>query len=207
MLNVKNLTLKLGNKIIFKEVNFTVEPNSILCITGQSGIGKSTLLSCIAQLRTTYTGSVSYDGYDLKTMIRPERAATLGLVFQQFNLFPHLTVLANCTQSLEIQGIKTVEAQKQVMSILESLGMGEYAFVYPGTLSGGQQQRIALARALVLKPKVLCLDEPTSALDRVNTAVLIEILQRLKTEGSTILCTSHDLDFVKKIATKKYEMN
>lgn len=203
MLSVQGLNLQLGSKTLFRGLSFELPMGSITCITGKSGIGKSTLLECIAQLRTTYTGSITVRGQEVKTMRAAERAALIGLVFQQFNLFPHLTALENCAQPLTVtQNISAKKAYERALSTLAELGMDEYQNAYPIRLSGGQQQRVALARALALQPKILCLDEPTSALDPENALILVKILKKLSNEGITILSTSHDLSFVRELTDR-----
>lgn len=196
MLSVQDLNLQLGSTTLFKGLCFEIAAGSITCITGKSGIGKSTLLECIAQLRTTYTGSITCAGRDVKSMPAAQRATLIGLVFQQFNLFPHLTALENCAQPLIVtQNMPAEKAYSLALSTLAQLGMNAYKDAYPIRLSGGQQQRVALARALALQPKILCLDEPTSALDPENVAILIAIVKKLSSQGTTILCTSHDISF------------
>ncbi len=200
MLSVQDLSITLGTKSLFKGLSFEVPQGSIACITGKSGIGKSTLLECIAHLRETYSGTIALAGKDLKSILAIDRASLVGLVFQQFNLFPHLTVLENCTQPLIVtQKMDKKRAHERALSVLESLGMGDYLDAFPIRLSGGQQQRVALARALSLKPRLLCLDEPTSALDAENVQALITLLKAISLSGTTILCTSHDRSFVTEL--------
>lgn len=200
MLSVQDLSIILGKKALFEGLSFEIPRGTITCITGKSGVGKSTLLECIAQIRTHYTGSISFDGKDLKKLTGPERAAVIGLVFQQFNLFPHLTVLENCMQPLvATRKMNKNEAQDRALLILKNLGMADYEDAYPIRLSGGQQQRVAIARALVLQPQVLCLDEPTSALDEQNMQSLIMLLKEISSTGTTILCTTHDRAFVTEL--------
>ncbi len=200
MLSVQGLSIILGKRQLFQGLSFEVPRGSIACITGKSGIGKSTLLECIAQLRETYSGIIAIEGKDLKGILASDRASLVGLVFQQFNLFPHLTVLENCTQPLIVtQKMDKKRAYERALSVLESLGMGDYLDAFPIRLSGGQQQRVALARALSLKPQLLCLDEPTSALDAENTQALITLLKEISSTGTTILCTSHDKSFVTEL--------
>ena len=200
MLSVQDLSITLGNRKLFNKLSFELRRGTITCITGKSGIGKSTLLECIAQLRTIYDGTISCAGKDLKMMPASERASLIGFVFQQFNLFPHMTVIENCMQPLMVtQNISNERAYTQAQRMLTSLGMQEYRDAYPIRLSGGQQQRVALARALCLQPQVLCLDEPTSALDADNSQLLADLLRQLSSHGTTIVCTSHDDAFINEL--------
>ena len=200
MLSVQDLSIYFGDKRVLECISFDIPRGSITCIMGKSGVGKSTLLECITQLRTNYKGTITLNGENLKMLPPYKRAALIGLVFQQFNLFPHLTVLENCMQPLLIvQKMSKREAREAALLLLTSLGLEEYKDAYPNQLSGGQQQRVAIARALVLKPQLVCLDEPTSSLDEENSLLLIQELKKLSSQGLTILCTSHDKSFVQAL--------
>ena len=197
MLTIHNLNLTLNDTPILRDLSFSIKPGSITTIVGKSGAGKSTLLECILQLQPYYTGTISVDGKELRLMPPYERARSIGMVFQQWYLFPHLTVLENCAQQLIItQKMGKREAQEKVLLLLEQFDMATYANAYPSTLSGGQQQRVAIVRALCLEPRILCLDEPTSALDAENMFMLVEKLRALNAQGTTIITTSHDSNFV-----------
>ncbi len=207
MLIVRNLTYKRGSKTILDNLSCEFKPGTITCIVGPSGAGKSTLLSCIAQLYTNYTGTVSIEDTNLQTLTIAQRTQLVGMVFQQFNLFPQLTARDNIAQPLWVTGMLSKElAYANADKLLATFGMQDYANRYISQLSGGQQQRVALARALGLQPKVLCLDEPTSALDKENTLLLVEELKRLKQEGITLVITSHDTFLVDACADTVLEL-
>ncbi len=158
-------------------------------------------LECITQLKRSYTGSITFNQTELKTLSCQQKAQTIGLVFQHYNLFPHLTALENCMQSLVVtKKLTKAQAYEKALSMLTYFGIQSHKDKYPTQLSGGQQQRVALARALVLEPQILCMDEPTSALDPENSALLTELLKTLSTQGITVLFSSQDMDFVKNAA-------
>ncbi len=200
MLTIRDLKLTLNSTPILQGITFTLAQGSITTIVGKSGAGKSTLLECILQLQPNYTGTVAVEGQDLKLLAPAQRAHLVGLVFQQWYLFPHLTVIENCTQQLIIvQKISRKEAEEKAVKLLEFFEMAEYRNVYPSRLSGGQQQRVALVRALSMAPKILCLDEPTSALDGENTQLIVEKLKEINAQGTTIITTSHDKSFIEAV--------
>lgn len=200
MINIENVSLTLNNTEILRNINCTIDTGSITALAGKSGAGKSTLLECITQLQTNYTGNISIDGRDMRGMPPAERAKLIGMVFQQWYLFPTLTVLENCTQHLiVVQKMAQKDAQEKAEALLEFFGMGDCRNAYPERLSGGQQQRVALARALSADPQILCLDEPTSALDPENTGLLVKKLQELNARGTTIIASSHDCNFIQAL--------
>lgn len=206
MLIVSNLSFKRDDSTILANISATFEPGTITCITGASGIGKSTLLSCIAQLYP-YEGTISFETTDLANLGSTENARMVGMVFQQLYLFPQLTVRDNVAQPLWVTGQLTKkQALAKAEQLLTDLGMRDYADRYCSQLSGGQQQRVALARAVALQPKVLCLDEPSSSLDEDTTRLLIEVLYKLKQKGITLIITSHDTSFVSLCADSVLEL-
>ncbi len=187
--------------------SFTIPKGRITTFMGYSGAGKTTLLKCMANLNAHYEGLIAWKGQDLKSLTSIERAALTGFVFQQFHLFPHFSVLENCTYAL----VKTLlmsesEAISRSMEMLKSLGMDIFLHMFPSELSGGQQQRVAIARALVLQPEVLLLDEPTSALDPESKKNLENLLLDLNKQGMTIVLSSHDMPFIKKMKDYVYFM-
>lgn len=185
---------------ILKQISFELKQGRITTFMGQSGAGKTTLLQCIANLRAHYQGSITYQGQDLKDLHPIERASSIGFVQQQFNLFPHLTVLQNCTFALKaVLQLTNEESIARSFEALEALSIRAFSDALPGRLSGGQQQRAAIARALVLRPKVILFDEPTSALDPDSKKGFISILNHLKEQGITIALSSHDMPFIKQI--------
>jgi ABC-type polar amino acid transport system ATPase subunit len=192
---------------ILKDVSFGLGSGKITAFMGPSGAGKTTLLKCIAGLHTEYEGEIASNGLDLKTLGPKERAAKIGFVLQQFHLFPHLTVLNNCTLALtKAFGTEAEEAAHNATAMLAMLGMEDFAHAFPCRLSGGQQQRAAIARALVLQPEVLLLDEPTSALDPESKKSLVSLLLSLQAKGFTIALSSHDMPFIRALADTVYFM-
>lgn len=198
---------KKGSQLVLKEVCFELRKGRITTFIGQSGAGKTTLLKCIANLHSHYEGVITCDGKDIRNFNSVERASTIGFVLQQFHLFPHLSVLQNCTYAL-VNAFKAIEAEaeKRVIEILNILSMQPFIHSFPSQLSGGQQQRVAIARALVLRPEVLLLDEPTSALDPESKKSLESLLLDLNARGITIVLSSHDMPFIRKIMDYVYFM-
>ncbi|MBA2726646.1 MAG: amino acid ABC transporter ATP-binding protein, partial [Parachlamydiaceae bacterium] len=191
---------KKGSTQVLNNVSFKLKKGRITTFMGQSGAGKTTLLKCIANLHSEYEGIITAYGRDVKVLDCVERSSTIGFVFQQFHLFPHLSVLKNCTYALvKAMGIKETEAEIKAGKILDILGMQPFMHSFPSQLSGGQQQRVAIARALVLQPEILLLDEPTSALDPESKKNLETLLLELNAGGITIAISSHDMPFIRKI--------
>lgn len=207
MIRGKNVSCTLGSKKILHNIDFSLTEGRITTFMGVSGAGKTTLLRAMSQLTTHYTGEITASGVDMKSLTLPERAKTVGFVFQQFHLFPHLSALQNCIFPLiKVLGMNKEEATKRAKSILTHLGCGDLVERLPRELSGGQQQRVAIARALVMQPEVLLLDEPTSALDPESKKSLFDLLVQLKSEGVTIAFSSHDMPFIEKILDRVYFM-
>ncbi len=203
MLKIKKLSLK-G---ILQEISLEIPEKRITLLLGKSGSGKTTLLRCIAHLEKEYTGEIEYQEQKLSSLSPQERCRVLGFVPQSFALFPHMTILDNCAQSLrllKLQGASKESAYEKAQTMLDSLDMGTFAGRKPHELSGGQQQRAAIARALVLDPAYLLFDEPTSALDPENTELFIEILREFKGKG--ILIASQDMAFASKILDRAFFM-
>ena len=201
MLRVKNLNLIKQKKLILKEMNCEFSMGTITIILGKSGLGKSSLLRCIAGLEKDYQGSISFGEKSIGKLSPKERSSLIGFVAQSYALFPHMTALENCMAPLRtVLGFSREEAQKKATEILASLDMTSSLLSYPHEMSGGQQQRVAIARALVLDPLFLLLDEPTSALDGENSRRLEEILQKLQREGKGILIASHDAVFTQRLS-------
>lgn len=202
MLVINNLTLyrPKTKKTDLNNISCIIPIQRITSLIGKSGAGKTTLLRCIAGLQEITQGEILFQDKNLLNLDPCKRAELVGFVFQNFNLFPHLTVLQNCMQPLMIVQKKTaLEAQKQALETLCQFGMETYQSSYPSQLSGGQQQRVAIARALTLGPKILLLDEPSSALDPENTQILIKLLEQLCAEGITIILASQDMGFARAI--------
>lgn len=211
MITGKNVSLTYHNKneakVILDDASFEVPQGRITIFIGQSGAGKTSLLRCLCHLNEQYEGSILCDGKDLKELTAHERASAVGFVLQQFHLFPHMTVLQNCTYALiHTLGESSAQANVRATELLGQLGMGNYLNSRPSQLSGGQQQRVAIARALVLRPQVLLLDEPTSALDPDSKKSLENLLLDLNISGITIAISSHDMSFIRKMMDLVYFM-
>ena len=205
MIQIENLHKYFGSLEVLKGVDLNVKQGEVVCIVGPSGSGKSTLLRCINKLEDLTSGKIVVDGFDLndpKTNINKVRTEAT-MVFQQFNLFPHMTVLDNVTLGLiKVRGIKKADAEKNGLELLKKVGLSEKSGVYPRQLSGGQQQRVAIARALALNPKVLLFDEPTSALDPELVGEVLEVMRNLAKEGMTMVVVTHEMGFAKEVADR-----
>lgn len=204
----KNLSLTIGKQQILTDVSVTLAKGKITTFIGKSGAGKTSLLKCLAQLYQHYNGEVVYQGKPLHTLTTQERVRAVGFVFQQFNLFPHLTVLHNCIQPQMVAlGLPFDKAQEKALSWLKDLGVAAFKDKYPHQLSGGQQQRVAIARALALEPQVLLFDEPSSALDPHSTKMLANLLKGLNKTGITIGLCSHDIAFIQEMQDRIYMLD
>ncbi len=196
-----------ATKTILRNVSFTIPQGRITAFIGRSGAGKTSLLRCCAHLTTHYTGVLTAQDKPLASYTNQERVHTVGFVFQQFNLFPHLTVLENCTAALTYEDVLTNAAiAERAEELLTLVGMHHYATRYPHQLSGGQQQRVAIARALMLQPSILLFDEPTSALDPESTTMLATVLKNLLAHGITVAYASHDMQFIAATQDRIYLM-
>ncbi|MBP0726023.1 amino acid ABC transporter ATP-binding protein [Bacillus sp. RG28] len=204
MLKVNSLTKRFGKQQVLGNVSFEVNKGEIVTLLGQSGAGKTTILRCVNGLESFDSGTIEVDGQIITSQkdLRKVRK-DVGLVFQNYNLFPHKTVIENITEApILVLGMNKEEAKKRATELLESVGLADKADAYPFELSGGQQQRVAIARACALKPKVLCFDEPTAALDPELTGEVASIMKRLADGGMSILVITHDMEFADKVATR-----
>ena len=188
-----------------KNINLTVGNGERIVLCGPSGSGKSTLVRCINQLETVQSGMIVVDGIDLTAggknidTVRME----VGMVFQQFNLFPHMTVLENCMLApLKVRGVSREEARATARRLLALVKIGEHAQKYPAQLSGGQQQRVAIARALCMNPKIMLFDEPTSALDPEMVKEVLDTMISLAADGMTMVCVTHEMGFARAVADR-----
>ena len=208
MLEVKNLKKSFGNRVILDDVNLTVKDDEILCIVGPSGAGKTTLLRCITGLDTPDSGEFLMDGKPFDPQGTGASDRVIVVVFQDFNLFPNLSVMENITlaPTMVLKQPKN-EAVKKAQELLAELGLSTKGNLYPWQLSGGQKQRVAIARALAMKPKILCYDEPTSALDPNLRQDVANIILSLKKGRVTQLVVTHDLDFAEEIADDLLKVN
>lgn len=201
MLEVQKLKKSFGGRQILDGVDLTVKDGEILCIVGPSGAGKTTLLRCITGLEAADSGKFLIDGRPFDPQGTDRSDSVIGVVFQDFNLFPNLTVIENVTLApmLVLKRAKT-DALQEAEKLLKELGLDGKGDLYPYQLSGGQKQRVAIARALAMKPKILCYDEPTSALDPNLRDEVAKLILGLKKDGMTQLVVTHDMDFAQKVA-------
>ena len=210
MIEVKNLKISFGNLHVLKDVSIKIEKGEKIVIIGPSGSGKSTFLRCLNRLETPDGGQILFEGNDLtdpKTNLDLCRQK-MGMVFQHFNLFPHLTVLQNITLAPVTLKLKSQEeAEKEAMELLERIGLPDKANVYPATLSGGQKQRIAIVRSLAMHPDVMLFDEPTSALDPEMVGEVLEVMKDLAREGMTMVVVTHEMGFAREVADRVLFMN
>ncbi|HER9817725.1 TPA: amino acid ABC transporter ATP-binding protein [Streptococcus pyogenes] len=207
MLELKNISKQFGQKTIFDGFNLTVQDGEVLSLVGPSGGGKTTLLRMLAGLESIDSGQVFYNGEDVG-IDHLENRNLLGFVFQDFQLFPHLTVLDNLTLSPTItMGKQNVDAKEKALDLLTRLGLKEHAQVYPYSLSGGQKQRVALARAMMIDPQIIGYDEPTSALDTELRQTVEALIVQNREMGITQIVVTHDLVFAEAISDRIIRVN
>ena len=204
IIEVKNLRKNFGKNEVLHDINLTVNRGEVVSLIGPSGSGKSTILRCIIDLETITDGDIFIEGKNLKDKkLKKEILLKTGMVFQSFNLFPHMTVRNNIVRTLKLVKKSSVsEATKIVKEVLEVVGLADKIDNFPSELSGGQRQRVAIARALALRPGILLFDEPTSALDPELVKEVLDIIRKLKNEKITMLIVSHEMNFVKEISDK-----
>ena len=200
MLELRNISKKFGDKQILKDFNLIVPEKQVLAVVGPSGGGKTTLLRMLAGLETIDSGQVIYNG-EILDVAELEKRNLLGFVFQDFQLFPHLSVLENLTLSpIHTMNISKEEAEEKAQDLLARLGLSEHAKAYPYSLSGGQKQRVALARAMMINPEIIGYDEPTSALDPALRLEVEKLILQNREMGMTQIVVTHDLQFAENIA-------
>ncbi|HMM39117.1 MAG TPA: amino acid ABC transporter ATP-binding protein [Desulfovibrio sp.] len=205
MIRITNLHKRFGDLEVLKGINLHVRPGEVVCIIGPSGSGKSTALRCINRLEEPSSGNIVVDGHDIMApatdinMVRSEAV----MVFQQFNLFPHMSVLDNVTIGpIKVRGMARAKAEDLALDLLGKVGLAGKAQTYPDQLSGGQKQRVAIARALSLRPKVILFDEPTSALDPELVGEVLEVMKQLAREGMTMVVVTHEMGFAREVADR-----
>jgi polar amino acid transport system ATP-binding protein len=205
IVRMENVDKYYGDFHVLKNINFTVNEGEIVVVCGPSGSGKSTLIRCINKLEEIDSGEIVVDGFDLyakKININQVRAET-GMLFQHFNLFPHLTILENITiAQRKVKGISKHDANEIALKLLERVGLVHKAEGYPNELSGGQKQRVAIARTLAMKPKIILFDEPTSALDPEMIGGVLDVMRELAKENFTIVCVTHEMGFAKEVSNR-----
>lgn len=203
MIEIKKLYKSYGDNEVLKGIDQTVSEAEVLCIVGPSGSGKSTMLRCINLLEIPTSGEVYIDGELVTSQNINEIRTKMGMVFQNFNLFPHMTVLENVTCApINVKGISKVDAEAKGMELLTRVGLDNKANAYPRSLSGGQQQRVAIARALAMDPEIMLFDEPTSALDPEMVGEVLDVMKDLAKEGLAMIVVTHEMGFAKEVADK-----
>ena len=204
-IDVRNLHKSFGDNEVLKGIDLTVDDGEVVAVIGPSGSGKSTLLRCLNKLEEPTSGHVVIDGVDLtdKSVKLDEVRQRIGMVFQHFNLFPHMSVLDNCLLApTSVRGLSRKDAEERARMYLSKVGIESQAHKYPSQLSGGQQQRVAIARALCMKPRIMLFDEPTSALDPEMVAEVLDVLVQLAGTGMTMLCVTHEMGFARQVAER-----
>ncbi len=203
MIEIKDLRKSFGKNEVLKGIDQTVDSSEVLCIVGPSGSGKSTMLRCINRLEEPTSGEIYIDG-ELVTDENINSIRTkMGMVFQNFNLFPHLSVLDNITCApINIKGVSKEDAEKKAIELLERVGLAEKANAFPNALSGGQRQRVAIARALAMEPEIMLFDEPTSALDPEMVGEVLAVMKDLAGSGLAMVVVTHEMGFAKEVADK-----
>lgn len=204
MIKLQNIHKNFGKNEVLKGINLHVEKGEVVVIIGPSGSGKSTVLRCMNYLEVPTSGDVLVDGLNLNDKNNLNRVRTeVGMVFQRFNLFPHMTVMDNLTLAQrKVRKIPKAEAEATGLALLKRVGLADKADAYPESLSGGQQQRVAIARALAMKPEVMLFDEPTSALDPEMVHEVLDVMKNLAREGMTMVVVTHEMGFAKEVATR-----
>ncbi len=205
MISVKDLHKSFGGVTVLDGISTQVERGDVVCIIGPSGSGKSTFLRCLNRLETPDSGRILLDGVDLtdpRTDLDRQRMK-MGMVFQQFNLFPHMTVLKNLTLApMLLKKESQQTAEQRAMTLLDRVGLADRAGEYPARLSGGQKQRIAIVRALCMEPEVLLFDEPTSALDPEMVGEVLDVMKELAQSGMTMVVVTHEMGFAREVASR-----
>ena len=208
ILEFENLTKYYGNDLIFKDINLKIKKGDVIALTGKSGCGKSTLLKCINRLENINEGKIKFRGIDISKISMVELRQKIGIVFQDYNLFEHLTVLDNLIIGLnKIKKYSMEESKCISLNILKKVDLIDKKDKYPDELSGGQKQRVAIARTLLMKPDIILLDEPTSALDKEMKDSVLKVIKELVDDNMTLIIVSHEDEFIKKVSDKIYVFN
>ena len=205
MLEVKKLKKKFGGNVVLNDISFNVSKGDIISIVGPSGSGKSTLLRCLNLIEKPSSGDIIFEGTSLVgkkadlSLLRQK----MGMVFQQFNLFPHLTVIDNITLApVKLKLMNEVTARKKALELLNTINLKDKAEHYPNELSGGQKQRVAIIRTLIMEPDIILFDEPTSALDPEMIGEVLDLIKKVADTGKTMVIVSHEMNFVKKVSNR-----
>lgn len=205
MIHVDNLQKQFGETHVLRGISCDIKPQEVVCIIGPSGSGKSTFLRCLNALEKPDGGEVSVNGFDVhnpKTNLNKMRES-VGMVFQRFNLFPHMTVLDNLIMApMSVKGMSRADALKRAEVLLDKVGLLEKIDAWPASLSGGQQQRVAIARSMAMDPSIILFDEPTSALDPELVGEVLEVMKKLALEGMTMVIVTHEMGFAREVADR-----
>ena len=205
LIEVKDLSKSFGEKKILKNISVDIREGDVVCVIGPSGSGKSTFLRCLNRLEEPTDGHIFFEGVDIcdKSTNIDKHRQKMGMVFQQFNLFPHMTILQNLTIApMRLQGKSKKEAEEYALEMLEKVGLKDRANAYPSALSGGQQQRIAIVHALCMKPDVMLFDEPTSALDPEMVGEVLNVMKDLASQKMTMVVVTHEMGFAREVSTR-----
>ena len=204
MIDIKGLKKSFGDLHVLKGIDLHIDEREVVVIIGPSGSGKSTLLRCINFLEEPTGGTITVDGIPLDSEANINKVREeVGMVFQRFNLFPHMTVLDNITLApIKVRKMEKSRAEQTAQDLLDRVGLGDKFDAYPNQLSGGQQQRVAIARALAMNPKVMLFDEPTSALDPEMVGEVLDVMQRLAESGMTMIIVTHEMGFAREVGTR-----
>ncbi len=205
LIHVDNLQKSFGNLLVLDGIDIDIHRGDVVVVVGPSGSGKSTFLRCLNRLEESTGGSIYFNGEDITAdgvNINKHRQK-MGMVFQQFNLFPHLTIMRNLTIGpMKLLGKSKAEAEQKAQELLDRVGLGDRAYSYPNQLSGGQKQRVAIVRALCMEPEVMLFDEPTSALDPEMVGEVLDVMQELAREGMTMVCVTHEMGFAREVGSR-----
>ncbi|MDD7409202.1 MAG: amino acid ABC transporter ATP-binding protein [Anaerovoracaceae bacterium] len=208
MIEIKNLVKSFGDNEVLKGITETIHDNEVVCVIGPSGSGKSTFLRCINLLEKPTSGEIYLDGKLIEEKTINETRARMGMVFQQFNLFPHKSVMDNLTLApMKVKNMSKADAEKKAQELLEKVGLGDRGSSFPAELSGGQQQRVAIARALAMDPEIMLFDEPTSALDPEMVGEVLEVMKDLAAQGMTMVIVTHEMGFAREAADRVFFMD
>ena len=214
LISIRDLTKSFGALAVLRGVSLDISPGEVVCVLGASGSGKSTLLRCLNLLESADSGQILFHGTDIAPLARAHggRAmeaernrlrARIGMVFQSFKLWPHMSVLANVIEApLRVRKLPRAQAEAEGGALLAKVGLADFADSRPSRLSGGQQQRVAIARALAMAPEVMLFDEPTSALDPELTGEVLAVMRLLAAEGTTMVCVTHEIGFARAVASR-----
>ncbi len=213
MVRAEKVSKSYGSNQVLKSISLEVKRGEVMCLVGPSGSGKSTFLRCINHLEQVNAGRLTVDGvlvgyeerdgllYELKPKVAAKQRQDIGMVFQRFNLFPHMTALENVIEApMLVKKVSKADAAARALELLDRVGLGEKADAYPAHLSGGQQQRVAIARALAMEPKLMLFDEPTSALDPELVGEVLEVMKDLAKSGMTMIVVTHEMGFAREVA-------